>query len=111
MAPALRPGLVLRVQGWSLDFLIVAALATLSLTVIGEHFGPFILLAVVGIGWNLAAFLFLACRMIPSYWFERADAGMDRAWAALFRQAVSLPRFGRIRRCPFRHLEPFTQRR
>ena len=72
-------GLILRVQGWSLDFLIVAALATLSLTVIGEHFGPFILLAVVGIGWNLAAFIFLARRMIPSYWFERGVGDLGQS--------------------------------
>jgi len=63
--------LVVHVQGWSLDFLIVAALASLSLTVIGENLIPFALLALVGISWNVLAFLILARRMLPDYWFER----------------------------------------
>ncbi|MCD8509685.1 MAG: sodium:glutamate symporter [Bacillus sp. (in: Bacteria)] len=63
--------LIQRVQGLALDFLIVAAVATLSLQVLGENFMPFLLLAVVGIGWNLLAFIFLAPRMIPEDWFER----------------------------------------
>jgi ESS family glutamate:Na+ symporter len=33
--------------------------------------GAFLLLSVVGIAWNIFAFLYLAPRVIPSYWFER----------------------------------------
>lgn len=63
--------IMLRIQGLALDFLIVSALATLSLTAIGQNFGPFVILAVAGIVFNVGLFLLLAPRIIPRYWFER----------------------------------------
>jgi ESS family glutamate:Na+ symporter len=64
--------LMMRIQGLSLDVLITSAIATLSLNVIGNNLIPFIILATVGIMWNLIAFMFLGPRMMPSYWFERS---------------------------------------
>ncbi len=64
--------LMMRIQGLSLDILITSAIATLSLTVIGNNLMPFLILATVGIGWNLIAFLYLGPKMMPSYWFERS---------------------------------------
>ncbi|TGC11517.1 sodium/glutamate symporter [Methanolobus halotolerans] len=64
-------GLMMRIQGLSLDVLITSAIATLSLSVIGNNLMPFVVLATVGIVWNIVAFLFLGPRMMPSYWFER----------------------------------------
>jgi ESS family glutamate:Na+ symporter len=64
--------MMVRIQGFALDLLIVAALAALSLTVIGQFFVPFVLLALAGVGWNLFVFLVLAPRIIPEHWFERA---------------------------------------
>lgn len=68
-----------RIQGFSLDTLIVAALGSLSLVTIAENLGPFVILAVAGVGWCVGAFLFLAPRMLPDYWFERgiADTGQS----------------------------------
>ncbi|MCT1514015.1 sodium/glutamate symporter [Dietzia cercidiphylli] len=63
--------IMLRIQGWALDFLIVAAIATLSLQAIGENIGVFVILAVAGIVFNVAVFLLLAPRIIGRYWFER----------------------------------------
>ncbi len=60
-----------RISGTALDLIIVAALGTLSLTVIGGNIAPFILLAVAGIAWNVGAFLLLAPRIIPAYAYER----------------------------------------
>lgn len=60
-----------RIQGFALDILIMAAIATVSLEIIGKYLVPFLILAAAGILWNVFAFLFLAKRMIPSYWFER----------------------------------------
>ncbi|MGP4059481.1 sodium/glutamate symporter [Halobacillus sp. H74] len=60
-----------RIQGLALDVLILTAIATVSLDVIGEYLVPFLLLAAVGIAWNLFGFLVLAPRFIPNYWFER----------------------------------------
>ncbi|ATU08300.1 sodium/glutamate symporter [Methanohalophilus portucalensis] len=65
-------GLMMRIQGLSLDILITSAIATLSLTVIGNNLMPFIILATVGIVWNLVAFMYLGPRMMPTYWFERS---------------------------------------
>lgn len=76
--------LILRIQGLSLDFLIVSAIATLSLTVIGENLIPFLLLALTGIVWNIAAFVFMAPRMIPENWLEHGigDFGQSMGMTA-----------------------------
>lgn len=60
-----------RLQGLALDFLIVSALATLSLSVLGEHWVIFVTLAISGILWNIVMFIFTARKMIPKHWFER----------------------------------------
>jgi ESS family glutamate:Na+ symporter len=74
-----------RIQGLALDFLIVSALASLSLKVIGEHIEVFLILASAGILWNLFVFLFLAKRMIPKYWLERGigDYGQSMGMTAV----------------------------
>ena len=63
--------IMVRIQGLALDFLIVSAIATLSLTAIGDNLGPFIVLSVVGIVFNVVLLLFVAPRIIPRFWFER----------------------------------------
>ncbi|MBN8209066.1 sodium:glutamate symporter [Bacillus sp. NTK071] len=60
-----------RIQGLALDILIITAIATVSLDVIGEYLVPFLILAAAGISWNLFGFLKLAPKIIPDYWFER----------------------------------------
>lgn len=60
-----------RIQGFALDILILTAIATVSLDIIGEYIVPFATLALAGIIWNVFAFMFFAKRMIPEYWFER----------------------------------------
>lgn len=62
---------MLRLQGLSLDVLIAAAIASLSLPVIADNLVPFAVLAAGGILWCLFLFLWAAPRMIPDYWFER----------------------------------------
>jgi glutamate:Na+ symporter, ESS family len=61
-----------RIEGFSLDVLIVASITTLSISAISEHILPFLILAGAGIALNLAAFFFLAKRVMPDHWFERA---------------------------------------
>lgn len=63
--------MIARIQGFALDVLILTAIASVSIDVIGEYFVPFLVLAVAGIAWNIAGFLILAPRIIPKYWFER----------------------------------------
>ncbi len=60
--------LVNRVSGTALDLLIVSALATLSLAAIGTHIGPFALLALAGIVWNILMFVLLAPRIFEKDW-------------------------------------------
>ncbi len=61
-----------QLQGVALDFLIVAALATLMLRALAENWLPLLLLVVAGILWCLWAVAWLAPRIMPDFWFERA---------------------------------------
>jgi ESS family glutamate:Na+ symporter len=63
--------LINRISGAALDLIIVAALGTLSLEAIGGNLGPFVVLAVAGIAWNVGAFLLLAPRIVPVFAYER----------------------------------------
>ncbi|MFU8787327.1 MAG: sodium/glutamate symporter [Candidatus Izemoplasmataceae bacterium] len=74
-----------RIQGFALDFLIVSAIASLALGVIASNIEIFLILATAGILWNLFMFLFLAPKMIPRYWFERAigDYGQSMGSTAI----------------------------
>lgn len=64
--------LINRISGISLDFIIVAALSTMSLASIGKNWAAFVLLAVAGLAWMVFCFWVLAPRMLPTRWFERA---------------------------------------
>ncbi len=68
-----RP-LIQRISSAAMDVTIAAALATLSLSVLGENWAPFVLIALTGTVWNLLCFFLLAPRMFPEYWFERGIA-------------------------------------
>ncbi len=60
--------LINRVSGASLDLLIVSALATISLAALGTYVGPFLVLALAGIVWNVLAFFVLAPRLFKEHW-------------------------------------------
>lgn len=83
--PVISHELIKRINGFALDFMVVSAIASLSLTVIGKHIGPFLILAAAGIGWNLFAFFFIAKKILPDYWFERGicDFGQSMGMTAL----------------------------
>jgi len=69
--PLIERPLMERIAGIALDATIVTALASLSLAAIGSNLAPFFILAIVGIAWNVFAFIFIAPRVLPTYWFER----------------------------------------
>lgn len=71
--------LINNIGGVSLDVTIVAALASISLKVIGSNFGAFLVISVAGIAWNLISFVYLAPRIIPTYWFERGIGDMGQS--------------------------------
>ena len=74
----IRP-LMNNLAGLALDIVVVSALASISLKVLGNNLGPFLILSIVGIAWNIFAFIYLAPRLIPSYWFERALGDMGQS--------------------------------
>ncbi len=72
-------GLVRRIQNSSLDFLVVAAIATIRLNVVIAGLLPLLILVIVGIGWNVFCLMFLAKRMLPDNWFGRAIAELGQS--------------------------------
>ncbi|WP_022871015.1 sodium/glutamate symporter [Yaniella halotolerans] len=72
-------GTMERIQGLALDTLIIAALATLSLDAIADNIGPFVILAVAGVLWNVFVLFFLAPRFIQSFWLERGIADFGQS--------------------------------
>ena len=65
-----RP-LMERIGGLALDITIITALATISLTALGENLPALLILSAAGIVWNILAFIFLAPRLIPFYPYAR----------------------------------------
>ena len=72
MAKHVSRELINRICGLCLDFIIVAALATMSLSSIGENWVAFLVLAGAGLAWVAFCFWVLAPRMLPERWFEKA---------------------------------------
>ncbi|MDH6059241.1 sodium:glutamate symporter [Chrysosporum bergii ANA360D] len=68
-----------RIGGLALDITIVTALASISLSVLGDNLIPFLLLSIAGIAWNICAFVFLGPRLLPVYWFERGIGDMGQS--------------------------------
>lgn len=68
-----------RIAGIALDVLVVTALATINLAVLGANIGVFLSLSVLGIAWNVLAFIYLAPRILPVYWFERGIGDMGQS--------------------------------
>lgn len=83
--PIISPQLIKRINGFALDFMIASAVASLSLTIIGKHIVPFLILATAGIVWNFLAFLYIAKFIMPDYWFERGicDFGQSMGMTAV----------------------------
>jgi glutamate:Na+ symporter, ESS family len=73
-----RP-LMQHIGGLALDITIITALASISLAVLGDNLIPFLLLAIVGITWNVCAFMFLGPHLLPVYWFERGLGDMGQS--------------------------------
>ena len=68
-----------RIAGVALDLLVVTALASINLAVLGANIGVFLILSIVGITWNVLAFIYLAPRILPIYWFERGIGDMGQS--------------------------------
>ncbi len=72
--------LMQRISGTAMDFLVVAAISTISLPVIMKGLAPFVVLIAVGTLWNVFCVVWLARRLLPRHdWFERAIAEMGQS--------------------------------
>ena len=72
-------GLTRRIQNAALDFLVVAAIATIRLDVVAKGIVPLLILVAAGIGWNVFCVLVLARRVLPDAWFERSIAELGQS--------------------------------
>jgi len=72
-------GLVRRVQNAALDFLVVAAVATIRLEAVTSSLAPFAIAVAAAIAWNVLCLRVLAPRMLPDAWFERAIAELGQS--------------------------------
>ena len=67
-----------RISGTALDFLIVAAMATLSLTALGANIWIFAILSLGGILWNVFGLVVLARFMFPRDWMQNGLANFGQ---------------------------------
>ncbi len=72
-------GLSKRLAGLALDFLVVAAIATIRIEVITNNLVPFLIIVLAGTLWNVFCVLFMAPRWFADSWFERAIAEMGQS--------------------------------
>jgi ESS family glutamate:Na+ symporter len=68
-----------RISGASLDYLVVAAVATIQLRVVAENWIPLTILVLAGTAWSCAMVLCVAPRIFRKAWFERAIAEFGQA--------------------------------
>ncbi|MCP4707900.1 MAG: sodium:glutamate symporter [Planctomycetes bacterium] len=86
-----------RILGFALDYLVVAAIASIKLDVFIDYFWPFMILMLIGLLWIIFVTWFIAPRLLPDAWFERAitEYGMQTGVTAcgLLLLRVADPKF------------------
>ncbi|CAN0370193.1 unnamed protein product [Discosporangium mesarthrocarpum] len=86
-----------RLSGLCLDLMATAAISSISTAPIPERYGAvFVAVLMACVAWNVFAFVVLAPRMFPNFWFLRAvtligDA-MGHSWVGLLLVRVMDPR-------------------
>jgi len=68
-----------RIAGASLDYLVLAAVATIRLDVVLANAVPLLVLIVFGTLWTVGVVIFVAPRIFKDAWFERAIAEFGQA--------------------------------
>lgn len=77
--PPVDHTLMQRLAGTALDFLVIAAISTIRLEVVMQAIVPFLIVVAAGILWNVFCVVWLARRILPNCWFERAIAEMGQS--------------------------------
>ncbi len=73
------PRLTKNIAGMALDVVVVTALASISLQVIGGNLGIFLVLSIAGIAWNILFFMYYAPRIFPEYWLEKGISDLGQS--------------------------------
>jgi ESS family glutamate:Na+ symporter len=60
--------------GIAVDGIVICAIGTLSLTALGAHIGPLVLLAVASVAWSVFVTMVIGPRVFPKHWFEHSLA-------------------------------------
>ncbi|MDZ7797847.1 MAG: sodium/glutamate symporter [Candidatus Marinimicrobia bacterium] len=68
-----------RLSGTALDFLVVSAIAMINLSLVSKQIIPLLIIALIGVLWNVFCVIILARRLLPDAWFERAIAEMGQS--------------------------------
>jgi len=68
-----------RISGASLDFLVVAAVATIRLDVVAAHWIPLVALVASGAVWSVFCVMYFGPRVFREAWFERSIADFGQA--------------------------------
>ena len=79
LSPLIIEPLMKNIAGLALDVVIVTALASISLQVLGSNLGVFLILSIVGIAWNILFFLYFAPRIFTDHWFERGISDLGQS--------------------------------
>ena len=68
-----------RIAGTALDFLSLAAVATIQISVVAQNWQPLAMMIVAGAVWTAGSIFWLAPRMFRKAWFERAITEFGQA--------------------------------
>lgn len=79
IAPLINDSQMKRISGASLDYLVVAAIATIRIEVVLQNWLPLLILIGSGTLLSVAMVLFVAPRLFRNAWFERAIADFGQS--------------------------------
>ncbi len=68
-----------RITGTALDFLVVAAIASIRIEFVVAYWIPFSLLVLAGMLWNVFVMMYIGPRIFENAWFEHAIAEFGQA--------------------------------
>ena len=68
-----------RISGAALDYLALAAVATINVSVVAQNWLPLLIMCVAGLSWTVFSVLFFSPRLFKEAWFERGIAEFGQA--------------------------------
>ncbi len=68
-----------RISGAALDYLALAAVATIDISVVAQNWLPLLIMCVAGLFWTVFSVLFFSPRLFKEAWFERGIAEFGQA--------------------------------